>query len=266
MPPQTSLKAQNFSENLRNICACRPSISAICRDIGINRQQFERYLTGASVPSPYNLRRICLYFGVEEAHLLGAGTEMVLAQQVMPPDGPQRLSQALRPEETELAALRNYLGFYHYYFHTPSWPGQIQCGLLQIYENQRDIRTRYIGRVRDPDYHRIIRSRFEGQAVLRGDRIFILEYARGEADSFGQSILYAAHRHQANYLTGMAFGIGWHPHRGPFASQLILRRLRSATTLRKAIGQCGLYGPDSRNLDPIVRNHFGQQTQPFMIG
>lgn len=102
--------------------------------------------------------------------------------------------------------------------------------------------------------------------MLRGERIFIMEYSRGVIDSFGQSILFAAHRHTANYLTGMTFGIGWHPHRGPFSSQLILRRLRPNQPLREAVAQCGLYSPGSRTLDPIVRNHFEQSAMPYMPG
>ncbi len=59
----------NLSENLRRLCSTRPSINAVCRDIGINRQQFERYLTEQSTPGPRTLIRICAYFNIEEHEL-----------------------------------------------------------------------------------------------------------------------------------------------------------------------------------------------------
>lgn len=259
--------SEHFSAALRRLCAARPSVSAICRDIGINRQQFERYLTGAAMPSAHNLRRICAYFSLDEAQLL-AGPPTAGSRSI-DRDGladPSPFAQALRPQPGELPLLRNYCGTYQYHFLTPSWPGQVQIGVMQFYEKERRILTRYLGRVRDPLYGTVTRSRFDGQAVLRGDRIFVLEYSRGVIDSFGQSILFPAHRHNANYLTGMTFGIGWHPHRGPFSSQVILRRLRPSQPLQEAVAQCGLYAPDSRSLDPIVRNHFAKGAMPYMTG
>ena len=266
MSAHRSKEAEGFSQNLRRLCASQPSVSAICRNIGINRQQFERYLTGESMPSAYNLRRICAYFSMDEAQLLSGPTTDDANAAFKPRVERSPYMEALEPQPGELALLRNYCGSYQYHFLTPSWPGQVQVGFIQFYEKDRRVLTRYIGRVRDPHYGAVTRSRFDGQAVMRGDRIFVLEFARGLNDCFGQTILFPAHRHRANYLTGMTFGIGWHPHRSPFASHLILRRLRPQESPREVIGQCRLCSADSRNLDPIVRNHFLQGTTPYMLG
>lgn len=256
----------NFVINLEFLCSSRASVSAICREIGINRQQFERYLKGHAVPSAHNLRRICVHFAVSEAQLLGDPTKLRRLFADRPAvGGGHPLGDALRPHPGELAILRNYIGAYHYFFMTPSWIGQVQCGFIDIREEEGVMRSRYVGRARDSNVDKPLRSRFEGQVVFRGDRIFIIEYARGVIDSFGQTILYAVHQHQSNYLTGMTFGIGWHPHRGPFASQVIIKRIHGATPIRQAIEQCGLYESNSRALDPIVRNFFRHQDKPFLI-
>lgn len=55
-----------FADNLRKLCDTRQSISAVCRDLSINRQQFARYLAGRSLPSQANLNKICGYFDVAE--------------------------------------------------------------------------------------------------------------------------------------------------------------------------------------------------------
>lgn len=60
---------QVFSKNLRELCDERPSVSAVCRDLSINRQQFARYLSGGALPSKENLARICEYFGIIEGEL-----------------------------------------------------------------------------------------------------------------------------------------------------------------------------------------------------
>ncbi|KUF08847.1 helix-turn-helix domain-containing protein [Pseudoponticoccus marisrubri] len=56
--------------NLRQLAGTSVSISALCRELGINRTQFNRYLAGESFPRPDVLHRICTYFGVDARILL----------------------------------------------------------------------------------------------------------------------------------------------------------------------------------------------------
>ena len=59
-----------FGANLRVLCQDAASISALCRELGINRTQFNRYLGGESFPRPDVLHKICSYFGVDARILL----------------------------------------------------------------------------------------------------------------------------------------------------------------------------------------------------
>ena len=59
-----------FGANLRVLCKDAASISALCRNLGINRTQFNRYLAGESFPRPDVLHRICGHFGVDARILL----------------------------------------------------------------------------------------------------------------------------------------------------------------------------------------------------
>nr|WP_083191101.1 helix-turn-helix transcriptional regulator [Salipiger sp. CCB-MM3] len=59
-----------FGANLRRLGKHAPSISALCRDLGINRTQFNRYLAGESFPRPDVLHRICTFFNVDARILL----------------------------------------------------------------------------------------------------------------------------------------------------------------------------------------------------
>ena len=47
----------------------KSSISQVCRDIGMNRQQFNKYLSGVTLPSPATLEKLAVYFGVEQRSL-----------------------------------------------------------------------------------------------------------------------------------------------------------------------------------------------------
>ncbi len=59
-----------FGKNLCQLSARYKSISALCRELGINRTQYNRYLSGESFPRPDILHQICLFFDVDARILL----------------------------------------------------------------------------------------------------------------------------------------------------------------------------------------------------
>lgn len=59
-----------FGENLRALSAGYPSIAGLCRELMINRTQFNRYLSGESFPRPDVLHRICEFFDTDARILL----------------------------------------------------------------------------------------------------------------------------------------------------------------------------------------------------
>lgn len=59
-----------FGANLRVLSRKYPSVSELSRRLGINRTQFNRYLSGESFPRPDVLDRICTFFNVDARILL----------------------------------------------------------------------------------------------------------------------------------------------------------------------------------------------------
>lgn len=71
LPDRTPAELRGiFGENLRILTSNYPSISALAREIGVNRTQFNRYLSGESFPRPDILARICVFFAVDARVLL----------------------------------------------------------------------------------------------------------------------------------------------------------------------------------------------------
>src|SRR5690606_41264686 len=58
-----------FAANLREACSTRASISQVCREIGVNRQQYNRYINGQALPSAHNRLRIARAFADEPEDL-----------------------------------------------------------------------------------------------------------------------------------------------------------------------------------------------------
>ncbi|MDF1854026.1 helix-turn-helix transcriptional regulator [Pseudooceanicola sp.] len=59
-----------FGTNLRQLSNRYPSIAGLCRELGINRTQYNRYLSGESFPRPDVLQRICTFFDTDARILL----------------------------------------------------------------------------------------------------------------------------------------------------------------------------------------------------
>lgn len=256
---------ENLRANLRYLCQFRKSASFVAREIRVNRQQFERYLTGSSLPSPHTLHRIASYFGVAPELLTGPPEALQLSVRssgavVAAVDF---FSPVYSPEE--LATLRHYLGFYQIHFLTPAAPGRIYIGLVWVRERDHRIRTVYLNRSRDPDTRVLYRSRYDGHLMLRGERLFQLEKSRHDDDHFAETVLYPSHRHSAKYLTGMTMGITWRPHRAPFATRTIWRRVSRSRSIRAVIGECGIYRPDHPVIDPIVRGFMGEDPAAYSL-
>jgi len=70
-----------FGSNLRQLSQQYASISALCRELGINRTQFNRYLSGESFPRPDVLDRICRFFEVDARILLLPLSKITLQNQ-----------------------------------------------------------------------------------------------------------------------------------------------------------------------------------------
>jgi transcriptional regulator with XRE-family HTH domain len=152
--------SEHFSKNLKSLCAEHGNISQICRDIGVNRQQFNRYLNGASLPSAHNMRRIARHFDLTEAELFAetASFERML-KGVLPQFGNTTMDAFIEPFRGQQKSLRRYVGYYHSYFCTPSWEGKIFCSLIRIQEVDGlfTIRSREIATSPDNSTHQISR-------------------------------------------------------------------------------------------------------------
>ncbi|WP_291732197.1 helix-turn-helix transcriptional regulator [Leisingera sp. F5] len=253
---------ESFSENLRSLCAEHGSIAQICREIGINRQQFNRYLNGSSLPAAHNLRRIARYFSIPEAQLFTANSEF--ETRLEDAAGPVQHSPAdrfLSPFRGQQRNLKRYLGFYHAYFRTPSWGEGIFCSLTRFIEQDGYILSRNLEIAHDPEQSIRQISRYEGMVTLRGNRLFITEHERAREGSVAQTILFSAHRQQLKYLRGMTMGVAWRPFPRPYSARAIWKRLDERVSAREAIAACGVYPVRSPRIDPTVRNYLEAPAQ-----
>jgi transcriptional regulator with XRE-family HTH domain len=257
---------ENFSQNLHDLCADQGAVSQVCREIGINRHQFDRYLKGESLPAAYNLRRISTYFKVSESDLFEPNEQFLKKYQQHSRHSigtPVDILSSTFADQSK--RMRRYLGYYHVYGVTPSWEGQILCFLTHLFEQNGYVVSRTLQRAKSIDEGIRQRARFEGLATYRGNRIYVVEREGGEDGSVVETVLYPAHRQQVNYLRGLTIGVASRPRLVPYSSRTIWKRISERTSARGAIQACGVYGVNSRNIAPTIRDFLQSPTENLLL-
>jgi len=245
---------QYFSQNLRSLCAEQGSIAKVCRDIGINRQQFNRYLSGNGMPSAHTLRRISHHFRLPEAELM-TPPDAFAQRHIHNAPSKKRvpidiLDNVFRDQSRNL---RRYLGFYHGHFCTPSWEGMALRTLIWLQEQDGYVVCHTYESAVMPDDSIRQKTRYSGLLSWRGNRIYLIENAFSDDGFVSETILFPAHRQQVKYLRGMTAGVASRPRLSPYSSPTIWKRISETVSAREAIHACGAIPLNSTRLDPTVR-------------
>ena len=259
-----------FVENLRFLCAHFSSVAEICRNLGINRQQFNKYLSGQSEPSLRNLKRITDFFGVDEYEITLPHKEFVRI--VRPRRGQvhesalldQLFSQISIASGESQEALAAYSGTYAAYFCTPVWSNHIVRSLTTIVYEERHCFTRSLQRLFLPGGSRSVKvvQKFNGVVKTILDRLYIVEYEANSKDLASFTILYPSHRRQLQFLTGIMVTIASGGSRQPFSTRVVYEYLGKDINLRSEIARCHLYRGDSLDVPEEVRSRIADVDDP----
>ncbi len=256
--------------NLRYLSSLYPSIAEVCRRLGINRQQYNKYLAGQARPSRHNLRRICDFFGVSEWELLleeRRFAELVSVRRS--PAGGEALAGPLAHVEAlyrHSASLERYVGYYYRYFYSFGYPGKIIKSFAAIFEHDQRYFWKNIELMpRDMLGTGMSVGKYTGAAFFLGERIYIVEYESLMASSITQLVLYPSYAPRVDYLVGVQTGGPIKRGRKPAASFVLLEYLGREVDLRLACRKAGVF--DEHEIDErivsTIRNRMAEGAYVF---
>lgn len=253
---------QCFSKNLTISCASQRSVSQVCREIGINRPQFARYLKGDSLPSANNLLKIANFFQMAEADFF-LPEELFRARF-------ERQRRQLRddPREVVLSAFRNQdaklgdrAGLYHSYYISPSWGYGVVCSVIQVSIEQGFAVTRGILRSQSRPKRAAQKTRYHGVMSAARGHLFVVEKSSIGAGILCETIFDT--KHQPDYadprsLRGMTMSVSWRADERIFTSPIVWDPVDDRVGLRQAMRKCGVYASDSDQLPDRVRRYLAR--------
>jgi hypothetical protein len=259
---------QNFARNLRTICNQHRSIAHVCRSLEMNRQQFNKYLSGQIYPSKHNLERICKFFKLSEEHLKleQTGFDRLLAENPGSENYPGNgnVEAVLDSLPNALDALARYEGYYYSHFHALGFPGSIIRSLIQIYQYKNRFYTKSIEHLwnkekGEPKHHRF---KYRGIAFYLAERIFITEYETLTKNVICHTILFPSYRNAIDTLSGITTGVGSLNTHMPKSTRVEYKFLGKHIDLRKALASCGLFDLDSKSISDDIKKRIGNEILP----
>lgn len=250
----------HLSTNLRILCSYGRSTSDICRRIGLNRQQFNKYLNGQSRPSLSTLRRICDFFGVDEAEILSDAREFADLIRLRPPKLPglkgsaeSEVAKFYRHDTADLSLLERHEGYYHGHLSPDPAKRAILRSLTRVYRRDGQWFAKSITRHRGGDYLVPEMMKYCGTVAEAHGRLVIMEREQGIGRSFWSTILVTSDYPTPTFLPGLSMGIAPEGSHTISAMRTIWQFLGRSPDLRWALSQCGLFEPDDPSLAEYVR-------------
>ena len=256
---------QSFAINLRLVCDQHRSVAHVCRSLQMNRQQFNKYLSGKIYPSKHNLLRICHFFRLSEEQF---NLEPGAFKQVVAESSLQQAETASSEIEKVIGtlpssgdALSRYEGYYHSHFHGLGFPGRLIRSLVHIYRHQDAYYTRNVEHLWNKEKHGAQRNRFKyaGMAFYLGDRIFITEVETLTRRAICHTILFPSYRNIVDTLSGITMGVGSMNSHMPSATRVEFHFLGKQVDLREALRDCGIFDLDSDRIDSDIRERIDNQ-------
>jgi transcriptional regulator with XRE-family HTH domain len=122
-----------FAANLKRLCGTQKSHAQVARDLGINRQQFNGYVTGRNLPNEGIIDRICTYFGVKLDVLFRDWTpEEEFSSLEILTNNQKQIISLFALHERSLSRSNISKGLYYIYFEFPGEPDNLVCSLFAV--------------------------------------------------------------------------------------------------------------------------------------
>jgi len=250
---------QDFPRNLRLLCSYYKSIAEVCRRLNINRPQFNRYLSGRSMPSANTMRRFCDFFGVEEHEILMPHSQFQRLIQVRPSATTPKDSDLPEAEHMEHigkmgnAGLDKYLGYYFEYHISMACPGKLLRMLVCLERQDDKIYYQRTERLKESPHEKTYHGVYLGMANFLTDRIFMVDYESLTGHEITQTILFPTFKNRISRLTGLKLGVSGSGERMPCAARVMYEYLGQSVDVRRALALCGLYDLDSPEIEDSIK-------------
>ncbi|WP_349975779.1 helix-turn-helix transcriptional regulator [Pseudomonas sp. WHRI 8519] len=249
--------SNNLAENLHTLCEQGGSVSEFCRKVGINRQQFNKYLAGSHVPSKGNLRTIANHFGLSTEVLFSApadfrtiidGSHFHLFRSLI--QAPKMVSFINEVTSAASPPPSSIVGVYERYHYSSIYTGQIVRSIFCIYEHEGSLMHYYVERFPSADgtgkmdYH----FKYHGLCFPVAGRIFAIDFETIQRNELTFSNLASVSRNSNKFIFGVISGVAATMMRQPVAAKVAMAYVGKGLIRKSHIRRATVLSPS----DPSI--------------
>lgn len=257
-----------IGENITRLAKSRGNISTVCRRLGINRQQFNKYLSGQHVPSQVNLNAICDFFGVKFADLISP--DMEIPDVTHPSEFLVGYQSFLNSPflQSVLAAsdssrISEYAGTYNKYHYSSIYKGDIVRAVTTIYPIDDDVygytNLERFPNKNDSSKHGYI-FKYHGYVFMLDGRLYLADLETLQKNEITFSIYTPIARNPFRFFYGVTSGVASNIYREPYSSRSVLDFRHSDKPKKSDWSQATVIPPDDPSL-PVEALEYLNQPQ-----
>jgi transcriptional regulator with XRE-family HTH domain len=260
------IRTQNLEtlvQNLQVLAESFDSISDFCERVGVNRQQFNKYLAARHLPSQKVLTKISRHFHMQAEDLFRTPEDFKSFYEGVDREVPDlrafpELLSLLDSAAANAPELARYHGTYFRYHCSSIVKGKILRSVTHLYE--KDGRTQYSTVERFPmsraaggtDWFSFT---FHGFCVLLGDRLFMMDFEGKQRNELTFTVLTPQHRTPARFLYGLLTGVASTSYRQPFSTRLVFVREGSHNLTRNHLRSATILDAEDKSIPSEVRDY-----------
>lgn len=202
--PKMSKLSMIFSRRLRELCKQRASISQVAADLGVNRQQFARYLNGQTLPRQQSIDEIARYFSIEPGELF-ASDRASDSCNAHDPTGLMALTSLFQQAELDPISDRDLApGFYAEVKRSHIENGKTLCTLVWIYKKNGAYlyKQKVTGRLWNDAENFSTQIVHDGVFIKKGGNLILIE----RTSTFNEmtfSVFRTSYHYNPNYKPGL---------------------------------------------------------------
>jgi len=260
-----------FAANLRTLCDRQGSVTALCKKIHVNRQQFNKYLSGRHLPTAINLRLIASFFNLDETMLFRA------------PEDFRKLVDgnffSMLHDASHLAVLQQFIarmitenstnahdfvGVYDKYHYSSIYEGYILKSAFCIYQHHDFLQHYYVERFPSLETRGKIECAFKyhGFSFVLDDKLYTFDFEKRLGNEMTFGVYTRLKRNKKNFMFGMACGVAANTFRQPFSARAALHYKGVGHIDKAHLRQVTVLPGDSPSIPGEVRKYLNEGAAP----
>lgn len=265
---------ENLTRNLCEVVARGPSVADFCRRVGINRQQFNKYLAGTHLPSHRSMLKIAEVCGLEAGDFLlepASFRERLRRKDKGEPvrqgPGDTHFKTLHEFAQNSLNSLRPFFGSYFRYHHSSIFPGKVIRAVTVVYQSHDVVRYVTVEHMPASEENESCRFSYRGICYLMGNRVFMSDYEHRQLNEMTSTILMPQFRTPIRYMFGLLTGIAANAYGQPFSTRVAFERKSDHSVIRRAmVRQATTLLPADPQIPPNVRRYLGTAEGAVLMG